>query len=153
MRKMAVVLAICLGLILGSEVAADAGKRDRRIHHAVEIAVRQIGDPYVYGADGPNAFDCSGLTYFAYRERVGFNIPRTSRDLAMRARPIRKSHLKRGDFMFFNNGSRSSTYHVAIFLKWKHGRRVMLHAPRPGQTVHRDNPWTGQWDAGTLRRR
>ena len=132
--------------------AADAAlsHRERKIFHAVRIARRQIGDPYVYGANGPRAFDCSGLTSFAYH-RAGLKMPRTSSAQYARVRHIKKRNIRRGDLVFFHSGG--SVYHVAIYLKRKHGNRIILHSPHPGRSVQRDPIWTRSWWAGTLRRR
>jgi cell wall-associated NlpC family hydrolase len=134
----------------GADAAQRVSKREKKIFHAVRIARRQIGEPYVYGADGPGSFDCSGLTQYAYR-KAGIRMPRTSDGQYARVRHISKRHIKRGDLVFFHSGG--NVYHVAIYLKRKHGDRIILHSPHPGRTVQRDPIWTGSWWAGTLRRR
>jgi len=128
--------------------AHHAPSRVARIIHARNIALHQIGHPYVYGAAGPKAFDCSGLVFYSYRH-AGFAVPRTSSEQAAHARHIPKSHLRTGDFMFFTDGG--GVYHVGIFLRWQHGHALMLHSPRPGEHVQRAVPWTSSWFAGTLR--
>jgi cell wall-associated NlpC family hydrolase len=103
----------------------------------------------VYGAAGPNAFDCSGLVYYSYR-RAGFrHIPRTSSQQARHSNRIKRRHLRRGDFVFFDNGG--GVYHVGIYAGRRHGRRYVIHASRPGTPVKRDPIWTSSWFAGTLR--
>ncbi|HYJ67487.1 MAG TPA: C40 family peptidase [Nocardioidaceae bacterium] len=141
------------GLVMGSTQSAanaELSRREHKIHHAVQIARRQIGEPYVYGANGPGAFDCSGLTSYAFH-RAGLRMPRTSDAQYDRVRHIRKRNIRRGDLVFFHNGG--GVYHVAIYLKRKHGDRIILHAPYPGRTVQRDPIWTRSWWAGTLRKR
>jgi len=128
--------------------AHHAPSRTAKIVHARNIALRQLGDPYVYGATGPKAFDCSGLVFYSYRH-AGFSVPRTAAEQAAHARHIPRSHLRTGDFMFFADGG--GVYHVAIFLHWSHGHAVMLHSPQPGEHVQRAVPWTNSWFAGTLR--
>ena len=127
---------------------AKAPSRNAKIVHARNIALHQLGDPYVYGAAGPKAFDCSGLVYWSYRH-AGFSVPRTSSAQAAHSRHIPKSHLRTGDFMFFSDGG--GVYHVGIFLRWHKGHAIMLHSPKPGQRVQRAVPWTSRWFAGTLR--
>lgn len=122
--------------------------RRHKIRRAVRIARNQIGDPYNYGSAGPGAFDCSGLTYFAYG-RAGISLPRTSGSQASRLRRISKSRMKRGDLMFFYGGG--GVYHVGIFLRRKDGRRMILHSSQSGRPVQRDPVWTSSWYAGTLR--
>jgi cell wall-associated NlpC family hydrolase len=156
-RRLSVVIPLlliaALGLSLGVSLPAQAQRteRERRIHHGLRVAIRQKGDPYVYGADGPGAFDCSGLTMFSY-DRVGFSLPRSSGDQARFVRRIPKANIRRGDFVFFHTSS-GAVYHVAIYLGHHHGHRYILHAPHSGTVVRRDKIWTHSWFAGTLRHR
>jgi cell wall-associated NlpC family hydrolase len=136
--------------IVSAPSADAASRRVEKIRHATHVAANQKGDPYVYGAEGPNAFDCSGLTYFAYK-KVGISLPRSSDAQYRHVRHIHKHHMKRGDLMFFHSGG--GVYHVGIFVGWSEGRRVLLHAPNSGERVHRERVWTRSWYAGTLRPR
>lgn len=120
------------------------------IRAAVRVARAQVGDPYQYGAAGPNSFDCSGLLMYSYG-KVGFHIPRVAGDQYRYARPIHRSHLRRGDLVFFHSGS--YIYHDAIFLGRWDGRSWILHAPHTGSVVHREPIWTSSYYAATLRRR
>lgn len=146
-----VLLAVTLLVSLVSFAApADAAtSRAQRVAHALDIVRAQMGDPYVYGASGPNAFDCSGLIYFAYRKAGFTNIPRTSDQQADAFRRIERSNMRKGDFMFFHNGG--DVYHMGVFAGWDNGRRMIIHASRSGTPVKRDPIWTGSWFAGTLR--
>ncbi len=126
--------------------AKRAGTRSQR---GLAIARRQVGDPYSYGAAGPNAFDCSGLVQFSYRAAGYKSIPRTSGSQAAFTKRISRAALKPGDLMFFHSGGR--VYHVGIFAGRKNGRIVMLHAPGSGDRVRYASPWTDSWFAGTLR--
>lgn len=119
-----------------------------RVARATDIALHQVGDPYRYGAAGPGSFDCSGLLYYSFR-RAGISMPRTASAQAARARHIPRSHLRRGDLMFFTSGGR--VYHAAIFLRWIHGRAQLLHSPRTGERVSRTMVWTNSWFGATLR--
>ncbi len=147
------VLVTTVALMATSVVVAsdaDAASK-RKIKHAMKVAKNQKGDPYSYGADGPNAFDCSGLFYFAFQKRTGVNVPRTSSDQYRYMRKIKKENMQRGDLMFFRSGG--SVYHVGMFLRWKDGKRVLLHSPNSGSTVHRTQVWTRQWKPATMRGR
>ena len=93
---------------------------------AASVALHQIGDPYRYGAAGPGSFDCSGLMKYSYA-KAGIKLPRTASAQSKRAHRIAKKNLRRGDLMFFTDGG--GVYHAAMFLKWKHGRAVMVHSP------------------------
>lgn len=127
-----------------------AQRSNRRVLAARDIAMRQRGDAYQYGAAGPNRFDCSGLIHFSFR-RAGVKVPRTSGAQAAHTRRIPRGKMRAGDLMFFHSGGR--VYHAAMFLRWQRGKAVMLHAPGSGKRVRVDRPWTSSWFAGTLRRR
>lgn len=135
---------------LAMTTSAEAATRTQKATRAAQIAVNQIGDWYGYGAAGPNRFDCSGLMYYSAR-RAGFShMPRTSSAQARFTKRIKKSRLRKGDYMFFTGSG--GVYHAAMFLKWnKRGQAVMVHSPRSGERVQRAVPWTSSWFAGTLR--
>ena len=148
----AVLLPILTLAVLAAVTAfgpvADASAKSPRVARAASVALQQVGDPYRYGAAGPGAFDCSGLLQFSFR-KAGISLPRTAAAQAKRARHIAKSKLRRGDLMFFSNGGR--VYHAAMFLRRSKGHIVMVHAPRSGQRVRIDRPWTSRWFAATMR--
>ena len=120
-----------------------------RVLTARDIAMRQRGDAYAYGAAGPDRFDCSGLVRYSY-SRAGLSVPRTSSAQAGQARRIAKKDMRSGDLMFFYGSG--GVYHAAIFLRWSHGHAVMVHSPGSGQRVRVAVPWTSAWFAGTVRR-
>lgn len=150
-------LALTLATVTAPSPAGAATKAERqrravheRVLQAQSIARNQLGDPYAYGAAGPNAFDCSGLVYYSYR-RAGFAMPRTSAAQAAHTRRVAKANMRSGDLMFFY--SSGGVYHAAIFLRWERGHAVMLDAPGSGRRVQVTVPWTSSWFGGTLRRR
>jgi cell wall-associated NlpC family hydrolase len=130
---------------------AQAATSGTKVRRAKRVAMRQRGDRYRYGAEGPHRFDCSGLVWFSLR-RAGYDrIPRSSGAQADHARRIKKRNLRRGDLMFFHDGG--DVYHVGIFIGRRDGRPRMVHAPSTGKRVHVASPWTRSWYAATLRRR
>lgn len=144
------VTALALSLFTAAPANADRTLRERKIHHAVQVAVNQKGDPYVYGYAGPNRFDCSGLTMFSF-SRAGLSLPRTTDAQYAAVRHIPKSKMRRGDLMYFHSGG--NVYHAAIFLGRNNGQVWLLHASRSGTPVKRDPAWTSSWYGGTLRHR
>jgi cell wall-associated NlpC family hydrolase len=133
--------------------AATAGKKRSarlvKIDRALKVAHHQKGDRYRYGAAGPNAFDCSGLVYYATR-RAGFDrVPRTSSQQARFMDRVSRKKMRPGDFVFFTG--RSGVYHVGFYAGRRDGRRVVLHAPSTGSRVRTEAIWTDRWFAGTLR--
>jgi cell wall-associated NlpC family hydrolase len=130
---------------------AVLGHAAGRVAHAMGVASAQRGKPYVYGASGPRAFDCSGLTSFAFHH-AGFGaMPRTAAAQAHFARHISRSQMRRGDLIFFTG--RGGVYHVGLYAGLSHGHRQVLHAPYPGQRVRVQPLWTNGWFPGTLRSR
>jgi peptidoglycan DL-endopeptidase CwlO len=93
---------------------------------AVQTARAQIGDPYVWGATGPDAFDCSGLTSYAWKA-AGVILPRTSREQYAAGAKVARSALRPGDLVYFG----SPIYHVALYI----GNNTMISAPQPGDVV------------------
>jgi cell wall-associated NlpC family hydrolase len=151
-RLLPVLLLVLVGCLLpagSADAATQRAARMARLHHVLSIAKAQRGDPYRYGAAGPNRFDCSGLVYFA-THRAGFrNVPRTSSAQSRFMHRINKTHLHPGDFMFFTGSG--GVYHVGIFVGRSGGRALVLHAPHSGTRVRIDRVWTSKWFAGTLR--
>jgi cell wall-associated NlpC family hydrolase len=97
---------------------------------AIAFARAQLGEPYKYGAAGPNAWDCSGLTMMAW-QAGGKSLPHYSVAQYQQSTPITIDQLQPGDLLFWSDGGPSSIYHVAIYT----GNGMMIHAPRPGKTV------------------
>jgi cell wall-associated NlpC family hydrolase len=97
-----------------------------------EIAMRAIsllGAPYLYGGNGPAAFDCSGLVRFVH-EQLGIAVPRTAAEQYSKAKPVSLRGIEPGDLLFFAiRGSRVS--HVAIYT----GEGRFIHAPQTGRPV------------------
>ncbi len=126
-------------------------KPDTKIMKAYKVALAQVGDPYAYGAAGPGSFDCSGLVLYSTRKAGIRGVPRTSGAQSGYMRRIPRSAMKVGDFVFF--GSSGGVYHVGFYAGSRNGRKMILHSPRPGQSVRKDPIWTDGWFAGTLRGR
>ncbi len=96
---------------------------------AVAAARRALGAPYVWGATGPNSFDCSGLMQYAYGQ-AGVALPRTSQEQMNAGRHVPLSGIRPGDLVIY----RADASHVAMYVG---GGRV-IHAPYPGARVRYD---------------
>ncbi|MEV1026549.1 NlpC/P60 family protein [Streptomyces sp. NPDC050264] len=97
-----------------------------RVQAAISFAQGAIGSPYVWGATGPNAFDCSGLTQAAYRA-AGISLPRTTYAQIDAGQRVSRSQLQPGDLVFFYSG----ISHVGLYI----GNGQMIHAPNPSAPV------------------
>jgi peptidoglycan DL-endopeptidase CwlO len=103
---------------------------------AVAYAAAQVGKPYAWGAEGPGAFDCSGLVWAAWRH-AGLAWPRmTAADQwhALRAHPVSRRGLRPGDLVFYadNPADWRSIHHVGLYA----GGGRMVEAPFSGALVH-----------------
>ncbi|MGW2491254.1 NlpC/P60 family protein [Streptomyces sp. NPDC001606] len=102
------------------------GKASAQGEKAVAFAGAQIGKPYVWGAQGPRAYDCSGLTSQAWAA-AGHPIPRTSQEQWRQLKHIDIKDMRPGDLIiYFSDAS-----HVALYI----GDGAIIQAPRPGRTV------------------
>src|SRR3954469_13551889 len=105
-----------------SGVVAPSGAAQK----AVDTALAQVGDPYVWGASGPDAFDCSGLTQYAY-SAAGVSLPHSSSSQSRMGTPVSRDQLQPGDLVFFY----SPVSHVGMYI----GNGQMVHASTSGQPV------------------
>jgi cell wall-associated NlpC family hydrolase len=94
---------------------------------AAQKACDLIGKPYVFGSDGPNSFDCSGLTKTAWAS-VGVHLEHYTRDQWNEGTAVSQADLKPGDLVFYYPGS---LHHVAIYI----GGGMVVHAPHTGDFV------------------
>jgi cell wall-associated NlpC family hydrolase len=106
--------------------AAPAAAASSAAQTAVNTALAQVGDRYVYGATGPNSFDCSGLTSFSYKA-AGISLPRTSKAQSTFGTPVSKGNLQPGDLVFFY----SPVSHVAMYI----GNGQIVHALNSSKPV------------------
>jgi peptidoglycan DL-endopeptidase CwlO len=105
---------------------------------AIAFARAQIGKPYVWAADGPDSFDCSGLTMRAW-EHGGVSLPHYTVAQYDQSRKIPIGSLRPGDLVFFGSdpGNASSIYHVGLYI----GGGQMIEAPYTGETVRISSIW------------
>jgi cell wall-associated NlpC family hydrolase len=106
---------------------------------ALAFAIRQIGDPYVAGENGPDAYDCSGLTQAAYRS-VGHQMIQYSVSQFAAGRKIPVNELEPGNLVFYASDTSDWTtiHHVGIY----EGGGIYVEAPHPGDHVKRLTIWT-----------
>lgn len=91
----------------------------------LDYARKFLGTPYVYGATGPNSFDCSGFTQYVFRNAAGISLGRTTYDQIKNGVEVSYSQLQPGDLVFPHDG------HVGIYI----GNGQMIHAPHTGDVV------------------
>ncbi|MEV8016580.1 C40 family peptidase [Streptomyces sp. NPDC086554] len=116
----------------GSDTGTGTGSGDTDSGYAtkaakvIAFAEAQIGKPYVWGATGPDSYDCSGLTQDAWKA-AGISLPRTTWDQVKVGTTVKTADAKPGDLVFFYD----DISHVGIYI----GDGKMIHAPKPGTNV------------------
>ncbi|MEU8824173.1 NlpC/P60 family protein [Streptomyces sp. NPDC048636] len=109
-----------------STPSSPAPSNSTKAAKAIAFAQAQVGKPYVWGATGPNSFDCSGLTQAAWKS-AGVSLPRTTWDQVKVGTRVSTSDLEPGDLVFFYD----DISHVGLYI----GDGMMIHAPKPGDAV------------------
>jgi cell wall-associated NlpC family hydrolase len=116
---------------------------------AVRFALAQLGEPYLWGAEGPSRWDCSGLMWGAYRSADYYDLPRVSRDQfqATKTRQVSPSALLPGDLLFFSSSriDASKIHHVGMYI----GGGKMVHAPTTGDVVKISTVWWSRFFGAT----
>ncbi|MFC8717130.1 C40 family peptidase [Kitasatospora sp. NPDC057198] len=136
-----------------AEAAARAAAAETARHHAapqrestwsaggseaaLAFARSVIGLPYIWGGEGPQGYDCSGLTMMAWR-RGGKQLTHFAADQYAESTPVSYAQLRPGDLVFWTKTGRAADiYHVAIYL----GDDQMIEAPRPGTAIKQASLW------------
>jgi cell wall-associated NlpC family hydrolase len=109
---------------------------EARYDRVMKVARNQKGDPYVYGAVGPDRFDCSGLTRYVYKQATGKSLVHSSSGQLRQVDRISRKQARPGDLVFMYGSG--GVYHVSIYA----GKGQILHASRPGTNVKVDPIWT-----------
>ena len=134
MTQRSLELAEALDVASAEAARAEiAGMREQ----ILDVARKQLGDPYRAGGAGPHSFDCGGFTQFVFKRALGMDIARTSRGQYQQVQRIKIKDALPGDLVFFFEGG---AHHVGIYL----GNGTMIDAPRPGKRIS-VNPISGSW--------
>ncbi|MFI2616220.1 NlpC/P60 family protein [Streptomyces sp. NPDC018584] len=110
----------------GSGSGSTDGSHATKAAKVIDFAEAQIGKPYVWGATGPDSYDCSGLTQDAWKA-AGITLPRTTWDQVKAGTTVKTADAEPGDLVFFYD----DISHVGIYI----GGGKMIHAPKPGTKV------------------
>ena len=137
--------------------SAKHGKRSKRAHHetaaerfrakadkVIAEAKKQKGKPYVYGADGPHSFDCSGLVRYVFLHALHHSLPHNAAEQYRVSHHISRKQLRVGDLIFVDNGG--SVSHVGIFA----GHHHWWVAPHTGERVHRQRIYQAHFVYGQV---
>ena len=111
-------------------------------------AIGLVGTPYRWGGNTPEGgFDCSGLIGYVYRDSIGLQLPRSTREMiVMRAPSVSRAALQSGDLVFFATNGGGQVSHAGIYV----GEGRFVHAPRTGGTVRLDSLSNSYWKRSYL---
>jgi cell wall-associated NlpC family hydrolase len=125
-QQVQAVQAVQTGQAVAPAAVARPAANSSAAQAAVDTALAQVGDAYVWGAGGPNAFDCSGLTQYAYAA-AGVSLPHSSSMQSRMGTAVSRAELQPGDLIFYY----SPVSHVAMYI----GNGQMVHASTSSQPV------------------
>jgi cell wall-associated NlpC family hydrolase len=112
--------------------------------HIMSVARNQKGDPYVFGANGPSSFDCSGLTSFVYNQATNIDLPHNASTQAQITTRISERAARKGDLVFFHSGG--GVYHTAIYA----GHHRIIEAAHTGTNVRNVPIWSSDITFGRV---
>lgn len=139
------------GLLVSGKTAAvaeDYKPVDAKVRTVLQRALTLLGTPYRWGGTTPDGFDCSGLVSYVFKNALGVELPRVSRDQANAGELIAdKSELAEGDLVFF--GRRGRVDHVGIYV----GEGRFVHAPSKGKDVMVSSLESGYWSGKYMQAR
>jgi len=148
----ALLLATDFNRLLAPGSAATSKTGDAvqgRVKTVLTRALALLGTPYRWGGTSPDSgFDCSGLVGYVFRNALGIELPRVSREMAQSGELISdRAKLNEGDLVFF--GKRGQVDHVGIYL----GEGRFVHAPRTGKDVMVSSLESGYWSGKYMQAR
>ena len=128
-----VLFSVCC-LKLCAETVTPAQAQVAREKFVAE-SKKYVGCPYVYGAVGPDKFDCSGLIYYVARESINMQLPRTSRALYSYCRIVPDKEKEIGDLLFFKTNNSAPITHVGIYIGHNQFISAISDGPNTGVII------------------
>lgn len=107
-----------------TEISNEENTKSAIRDQIIEFASKKLGAPYVWGATGPNSFDCSGFVGYVFKSVAGLKLPRVSSAQATFKPKISSMNMKKGDLVFFETTGKGRISHVGIYM----GNRQFIHA-------------------------
>jgi len=134
---------------LPSDATTESAGGEGKIRTVLQKALALLGTPYRWGGTDPDkGFDCSGLVGYVFRNALGIELPRVSREMAKNGELITdRAELAAGDLVFF--GRKGRVNHVGIYV----GEGRFVHAPRRGKDVQVSSLDTGYWSGKFMQAR
>ena len=135
----------------GSNNVGSDASTSNQASQVVSFARAQKGKKYSWGAQGPNSFDCSGFTYYVYKNSVGITLPRVSSAQGNAGVAVSKSNLQPGDLVFFDTSGPNNGVitHVGIYA----GNNMLIHASSGKGVVVETSMDTSYWQNAFVKAR
>lgn len=124
-----------------TSVSNDTESTNSKMDKAIELLKQQLGKPYVWGDEGPDSFDCSGLVQYIYKNALGINLPRVSYDQSKVGQAVSREDLQPGDLVFFDTMDKGKVSHVGMYI----GNNEFIHAANSKKGVIKST-LTGYYD-------
>ncbi len=152
-RNKIMMIACIAGLILftprvcAQTAAASAAEASQTRQTFVDYGKKYIGCPYVSGATGPNAFDCSGFVYSVARESIGYQLPRQVKNIYKFCKIIDDSKREPGDLVFFKTTASEEASHIGIYIGNNQFLNCASDGPNTGVIVSslKESYWKGKY--------
>ncbi len=122
-------------------VSNNTESANSKMDKAIDLLKQQVGKPYVWGAEGPDSFDCSGLVQYIYKNALGKDLPRVSYDQSKVGQPVSREDLQPGDLVFFDTMDKGRVSHVGMYI----GNNEFIHAANSKKGVIKST-LTGYYD-------
>ena len=114
------------------EVSSSSGTSSTAVRdQIISFAQTKLGSPYVWGATGPNSFDCSGFVGYVFKKAANVSLPRVSSSQATFKPRISSMNMTKGDLVFFETTGKGRISHVGIYM----GNRQFIHASAGSRRV------------------
>ena len=128
-----ILFSICCLKLCAEDISPAQAQVNRE--KFVAESKKYVGCPYVYGATGPDSFDCSGLIYYVANQALGLQLPRTSKAMYSFCKVVPKEKMEEGDLLFFKTNNTASISHVGIYLGGSQFISAISDGPNSGVII------------------
>ena len=128
-----ILFSICCLKLCAEDISPAQAQVNRE--KFVAESKKYVGCPYVYGATGPDSFDCSGLIYYVANQALGLQLPRTSKAMYSFCKVVPKEKMEEDDLLFFKTNNTASITHVGIYIGGSQFISAISDGPNSGVII------------------
>ena len=122
--KYSLIIILLMSYVNGDNLSKSIVKFSTPYASTDKILNKQLGKKYIWGANGPKAFDCSGLSKFYVKKKKNKVIPRRAIAQSKKGKKISIKNIRKGDLLFFATTKKDEITHVGIYI----GKNKFIHA-------------------------